>query len=731
MSSVLGLYIGIQQIGYAWIETSGRGQAGEIAGLGARMVPLPTDDAIDFRLGRSLSSYRHRRIRRNLRVQYRRYKARRNQVNKLLADSGLTPSADVTTLSGVELWSLRARAATDILPLPHLARVMQHVSRKRGFLPATDTKPTNGTLYRHLEQNEQALQEEGLTIGQYISRRMQAEPHFAPKSLRFYRHTHRAEFEIIWATHQRAYPHLLTDELKMQLADQTLYYQRPPKPRPPWERPCRFEHHHLATPASNPLYGLFKTATQLSKLTLIELKTGEVRPLRREEREQLLTVLAQTDTLNRNGILDTLDLDPYAYESSFERLKGNETGSVLYAVLREWVNASGTRGRGITARLKPYQSAFQLHYRINPDGRIALDEQNGLFALWHVLYANAGSPTLVQTLSRHFGFPESLSSRLAGITFSKRRSHLSSRAIRRLLPSMLEGATVEEAIRQVGYAPSGQSQQKPAEAHNDGLSLFRPNELGNPVIEKVFNQALNLLRTILHHPGYGPPDVLRIQLATEFRHPAAKRQQYREQLQKNRNENERVRQFLRQHFSIDHPPADLFGRTLVYLQQAGVDLLTGEPLPVQSVLETRDYPLHPIQPNPANEDHSLNNRILTTRKASSWLKCISIMAYFDRRSRTDRAAYLNRCHELYGRRLISPAKWKLMTTADDIRTVYATWERHENTVTRTLLQKLARLGCTIEQTYPSQTRRLRKHWNALSPLANIMTWERDQFTPTR
>ena len=58
--------------------------------------------------------------------------------------------------------------------------------------------------------------------------------------------------------------------------------------------------------------------------------------------------------------------------------------------------------------------------------------------------------------------------------------------------------------------------------YKDKLELLPKNSLRNPVVEKILNQMINVINTIVTE--YGKPDEIRIEMARELKSSAAERE---------------------------------------------------------------------------------------------------------------------------------------------------------------------------------------------------------------
>lgn len=107
------------------------------------------------------------------------------------------------------------------------------------------------------------------TVGQYLYRQILNDPHTQLKNQVFYRQDYEKEFDAIWEEQSKYYPEL-TPKLKVEIADKTIFYQRPLKSQKGLISFCEFESQEKiingkkrtigfrVAPRSSPLFQEFK-----------------------------------------------------------------------------------------------------------------------------------------------------------------------------------------------------------------------------------------------------------------------------------------------------------------------------------------------------------------------------------------------------------------------------------------------------------------------------------------
>jgi CRISPR-associated endonuclease Csn1 len=307
----LGLDIGTNSIGWWLYKTDGDGASARIVGVidgGVRIF----SDGRDPKSKASLAV--DRRVARSMRRRRDRYLRRRATLMKLLARTGLMPSApeEAKKLERLDPYDLRARGLDDALPLTHFGRALFHLNQRRGFKSNRKTDRgdnESGKIKEATARLDLEMMTNGArTYGEFLHmRRLKAkDPRHVP-SVRtrlsvaargghdakeeagydFYpdrRHLEE-EFHALWAV-QATHHATLTEDLR-DLVFEKIFYQRPLKE--PKIGLCLFTAEERIAKA-HPLTQrrvLFETVNQLR----VTADGRSTRPLTLEERDKIIQAL--------------------------------------------------------------------------------------------------------------------------------------------------------------------------------------------------------------------------------------------------------------------------------------------------------------------------------------------------------------------------------------------------------------------------------------------------------
>ena len=179
------------------------------------------------------------------------------------------------------------------------------------------------------------------------------------------------------------------------------------------------------------------------------------------------------------------------------------------------------------------------------------------FRLWHLLYSFEGDNTptgngkLLEKIMQLCDVEKEYAVELANVSFQEDYGSLSAKAIKKILPYLKEGNQYDVACDYAGYRHSKSSLTKD-EIENkilkDKLEILPKNSLRNPVVEKILNQMVNLINTIID--TYGKPDEIHVELARELKKNAKEREELTKSIARNTREHDEIRQLLRTEFGM-------------------------------------------------------------------------------------------------------------------------------------------------------------------------------------
>lgn len=621
-----------------------------------------------------------------------------------------------------------------------------------------------------------------LTVGQYLMKRLDENPNASLKNIIFYRQDYLDEFEAIWQCQEKHHPEL-TPELKAELRDIVIFYQRNLKSCKSLVDTCEFEHkEHKAIvdgkektiniglkvcPKSSPLFQDFKIwqvlnnlqvsvvghrrrkiksdSRQLSLFADNEIEATQ-RYLTLEEKNKLFKELTIKGKLPKAKILSLLFDKPKELDLNYQEVEGNNTMAAIYGAIRNIISLTGNgeydfnrmtadKIQGLVGDILGrlgYKTDF-LSFNPLLEGKAM--EQQPAYKLWHLLYSytgdnsNTGNEALYRKIEELCGFEKEYAQELAKLSFPADYGNLSAKAIRKILPYMMRGMGYSDACEQTGYVHSARSltkQQLKDKEYKTQLDILPRNSLHNPVVEKILNQMINVVNDVARE--YGRPDEIRIEMARELKKSQAERQSLDEAIRKNTAESEKIRKLLETEFGMKHPSRNDILRYRLYeeLRPNGFKTLYTNTYIPRHELFSKKFDIEHIIPQARLFDDSFSNKTLETRTANIEKGDSTAYDYVRKKYDEEEAQrYEERVRELFEAKAISKTKRDhLLMTADDIPTDFIDRDlKNSQYIARKAVEILEQIAPRVTTTTGTITSRLREDWQ-LVDIMKELDWDK-------
>lgn len=562
MKKILGLDLGSASIGWAVVEENSNEIVNEsesaadapkdrILAIGSRIIPLSVDESTQFSKGQALTKNGERTKSRTQRKGYDRRQLRRALLLEKLAALGMYDGRTLK-LSTLDLWGLRAKAVTERVSLPELGRVLCHINRKRGYrtVKSDYEDKKQGEYVKHVVERYREIHGLGLTVGQYIYGRLQADPAFRYKDRIYPRDAYVEEYDAVMECQRRFYPEVLTDEVVGHIRNYIIFHQRPLKSCKHLVGRCELERRDAeingrtvncgprVAPRSSPLFQVCRIWECINNLRITG-KRNDVLQITMEQKRAIF------DFMNTHGKMTATNLKALLGIKSRDWQFGRAVGSGLQG------NTTRVAISDALGDIAGGQELLRFDLR-TADGTVvdtetgevskiidASFEREPLYMLWHVLYSISDMKELRGTLERKFGITDGETlDRLCRIDFVKSGySNKSSRAMRKILPYLQEGMQYYEAKLMAGYddTPLNRAQNEARELA-ERLKPIQKGELRQPVVEKVLNQLVNLVNALMSE--YGRFDEIRVELARELKQSREEREAATRAIGQNNRRNE-------------------------------------------------------------------------------------------------------------------------------------------------------------------------------------------------
>ena len=701
---VLGLDLGVGSIGWCLITLDKDEKPQSILGMGSRIVPLSADDATEFTQGKAITKNKMRTVARTIRKGMDRYQLRREALKKVLREHGMLPDEALIKLPLLELWELRARAATpgEQLSLTELGRVLLHINQKRGYKHAkadeaaeaeteSKAKKEKESYVAQVKGRYQALKEKGQTIGQHFAGELRANQQTAPRGTYYTyrikeqvypREAYIEEYDHIMAVQRVFYPELLTDALIGRIRDRIIFYQRPLKSCKQLVSFCEFEKKEKVirvkhtnkegveelvektitigpkvAPKSSPIFQVCKVWESIHNIRLYH-PDGTERMLEQEEKQKLFDYLQRNDKLSLTSLRKELKIKPkdklWCDKLLVNGIGGNTTATILRKALKGYEQYEGLLRFNLTTRDS---------HEVDEDGviRPIIDEsyQNEpLYKFWHILYSIEDREEMRSALIGQLGIKaEDLDSGLMDalykIDFVKQGyGNKSAKFICKLLPHLQEGKMYSEAAEAAGirHSDSMTAQERDERSLLEEIPLLQKNALRQPVVEKILNQMINLVNALKRE--HGEIDEVRVELARELKMSREEREKTTKNNSSREKENKAIAEKIKE-YSIT-PTKSRIQKYRLWQESAESCIYCGRRVDVVQFLRGEETEIEHIIPRSILFDDSMSNKVCACRSCNQEKGNRFAMEYIQ--SKGWEQDYIERVDSLFQGKTISYSK---------------------------------------------------------------------------
>lgn len=638
-------------------------------------------------------------------------------------------------------YKLREQGLKDQLELEYLAVVLQEINH--------DIKNSSGYLGAISDRSKE-LYFNNETVGQYLYRQIQENPHITLKGQVFYRQDYLDEFEKIWGVQAQYYPAVLTNDLKELIRDVVIFYQRRLKSQKHLISNCQFEKQHKAIPKSSLLYQEFKVWQNINNLVIV--KAGQKKSdeeqnqyvLNLEERRILFEELNLKGDLKKKEVLKTLKLNPQMWQCNIDKIEGNRTNAALYNVYRKIAVKEGYdsdwSAKGALEIKSELKVVFDragistklLNFDAHKKGNAFCQQK--AFELWHLLYSaedeghiseedkliyGNNCVALKKKLHANFGFEPEYANWLIHVRWAEDYGSLSARAIKKLLPYMESGVGFSYGCQMQGYKKPQQLSKSEIESKifKSRLSLLSKNNLRNPVVEKILNQLVNVVNQVIE--TYGKPDEVRIELARELKKSAKERKEDAVYVGKRTRENNDIRKVISEEFNIPNPTKNDVDRYRLYQELKGLGYHTvfTNAFISKEKLFSKDVDIEHIIPKALIFDDSFSNKTLALRKENVKKRDRTAVDFIKEDYNSELNKYQERVETLYDKgKGISKSKYeKLLLTQKNIPKDFVERDlRNSQYIAKKAKAMLLEVFDTVVTTSAKITGKLRQDWDLMN-----------------
>ena len=706
---VLGLDLGVGSIGWCLIALDAQGDPAEILGMGSRVVPLNNaTDAADFSIGKAFTANQERTARRTMRRGFARYQLRRYRLRRELEKVGMLPDAALIQLPLLELWELRERAATAgrRLTLPELGRVLCHINQKRGYRHVKSDaaaivgdegekkKDSNSAYLAGIRANDEKLQDEHKTVGQYFAEQLRQNQSESPtggisyriKDQIFSRQRYIDEYDQIMAAQRVHYPDILTDEFIRMLRDEVIFMQRPLKSCKHLVSLCEFEKQERVmrvqqddgkggrqlverrvkfgpkvAPKSSPLFQLCRIYEAVNNIRLTR-PDGSPRDITPEERAKIVAHLQSSASLSFAALKKLLKEKAFIADqlTSKSGLKGNSTRVALAAALQPYPQYHHLLDMELETCMMTVQLTDEETGEVTErEVAVVTDSyvRQPLYRLWHILYSIEERQAMRRALITQLGMKEEdldggLLDQLYRLDFVKPGyGNKSAKFICKLLPQLQQGLGYSEACTAVGYRHSNSptSEEIAERTLLEKIPLLQRNELRQPLVEKILNQMINLVNALKAEYGI---DEVRVELARELKMSREERERMARNNKDREERNKEVAAKIRE--CGLYPTKPRIQKYMLWEEAGRQCLYCGQSIEEEQCLREGGMEVEHIIPKSVLYDDSYGNKTCACRRCNKEKGNRTALEYI--RAKGWEAEYMDRINERLKEKKISYSK---------------------------------------------------------------------------
>lgn len=497
---ILGLDLGVTSVGWALLRQFMSDEVGvEIVATGVRIFPATIEDKT------AAPKNLKRRTARGARRVLRRKKQRRQTIKGLLTASGLLPEINANRAAAFEQlgdpYELRAKGALERLEQHEIGRALFHLIRRRGFKSnrKSEKSKDDGVVYEGIARIQDEMRNsEFITLGALLNSKAKKRTHYTHRSMV------EDEFDQIWSTQAEHYPDILTPEL-CEAIRHAAFYQRPISSQRGLIGKCTFEPGKKRCDMARQDAQRMRYWQDINNLKLQNVKSLDWIELTAEQKARLAAALERLKKLefSEADLRKTLKISDEFRINLEKKIKGNTTAyRFTKAIGLKWDKMSADDQELLTTDL------------------IRIEDER----------------SLENRLRDHWQFTDiEIEKLLKKTELEPGHYRCSLKAIRNILPKMMEGLRYDEAAAAVygdhrGVAPSGDYDQLPP-----------PPQLRNPIVKKALGEMRKVVNAIIRE--YGKPDQIRLEMARDLKLTKMQKERANAQIKKNEAANKEAVDF--------------------------------------------------------------------------------------------------------------------------------------------------------------------------------------------
>lgn len=571
------------------------------------------------------------------------------------------------------------------------------------------------------------------TPGQWMWEKMSSKGNeFKTKSKTFFRIDYKKEFDRIWEMQKQFHPQL-TDSLYKKLKDCVLYYQRDLKSTKggycPYESKkitdSQGTHFHgcRTAPKSSPLFQEYRMMCDLNNVTYTNEKTNEVFALDRDMLLKAAEKLRIQDSIKDTALLKLLNLDSKLYKLNFKEVQGNKTYAAIYNALAK---VAKSRGLKTPQQLLEKTGADQTLLDYSWDIPKEEYEKQSFVRLWILIDSYvfddslSGMETLVKQIKERFNVDEESAHALSMVAFADGHGSLSHKAMKKLLPHLMEGTGYYDACVAENYIVT---ETKKTGNLLSQLPVIKKGEMFNPIAEKIINQVINVLNGLIKQ--YGNPELTVVEMPRELNASSKSRKEMIKTITQREKENKKYTQEIIAITGNPHVTASQLLRYRLYQELKENDyrtLYSNKKIEPYMVFDTKLTHKEHIIPQSVIFDDNYVNYTLELAHVDADKKDMPARDYvLSKYGEKGLEEYEARVKKLYEKNAISKAKYNylMMTRGQVPNNILDRQTPARQYAMKQFAKMLALVSEKVLYTTPGVTKALKKDWELTEVVTEV------------
>ena len=634
----IGLDVGITSVGWSAVALDPSEKPCGIINMGSRIF-----DAAEHPItGASLAL--PRREARSMRRRLRRHRHRNERIRNLLINKEIVSREKLSSLfegNLEDIYALRVRALDELVSSEEMARILIHISQRRGFRSnrKSGASKEDGALLSAVNANQARMKEKGFrSVAELFLLGKDYQQHKRNKGGEYISTVSRDmvedEVRLIFAAQRKLGASFASEDIENAYLE-ILLSQRSFDEGPGGDSPyggsqiakmvgkCTLEPEEFRAAKATYSFEYFNLLERINHIRIID--NSSTRPLTQEERNAIVALAHKTESLNYSKIRAALSLPETSlfnmvrYEladSSVDEIEKKEKFCYLksYHQMR-----------------KAFEKTAKGHFsQITKEHRNAIGQALSLYK----------TESRIREYLEKFGLSSADIDTAVSIGSFSKFGHLSVKACDKIIPFLEQGMNYNDACAAAGY-------DYKAHGTNEKTHLLHVSEddfadITSPVARRAISQTVKVINAIIRERGCSPT-FINIELAREMSKDFSERKKAEKSMLDNRAANERLMERLRTEYHCSNPTGQDLIKLKLFEEQGGVCAYSLKQMSLEHLFDNNYAEIDHIIPYSISFDDSYNNKVLVLAKENQEKKNRLPMQYLTGKKRDDFVVWVNSC----------------------------------------------------------------------------------------